>query len=240
MDFLPPRPLSDYPGGPMASARDLGTLIARLQAVPPFPPLADYLAMVERMLGAVRRSNTFATGLLDPHQGAFERIREAYPWDASTHVSAHNDPNPRNIIFDGTRLWLIDWETSYRNDPLTDVAILVDNVAPSSEIEDALLGAWLGRAPDRPTRARLLLMRPLTRLYYAGLLLSISTSRQPRTTPDSDLAALTPAEFGAAATSGALRGADMLYALGKMHLAAFLAGVSVPGFDEALVLCAAQ
>jgi hypothetical protein len=110
-------------------------------------------------------------------------------------------------------LWLVDWETSYRNDPLTDVAILVDNFAPSSDIEEALRHGWLGCAPDRSTRARLLLMRPLTRLYYAGLLLSISTFRQPRMTPNGDLAALTPAEFDAAATNGALKpGPETLYA----------------------------
>ncbi len=32
-------------------------------------------------------------------------------------------------LFDGKRLWLIDWETWHRNDPLVDVAILIDNLA---------------------------------------------------------------------------------------------------------------
>jgi thiamine kinase-like enzyme len=41
-------------------------------------------------------------------------------------VSSHNDSIPSNILFDGDRLWLIDWESAYRNDPLVDVAIVLD------------------------------------------------------------------------------------------------------------------
>ena len=75
-------------------------------------------------MAACSSSGLFAPGLLDRHQKGFERIREAYPWDAAALVSSHNDPNPANILFDGERLWLIDWETAYRNDPLVDVATL--------------------------------------------------------------------------------------------------------------------
>ena len=118
-------------------------------------------------------------------RGGFDTIREAYPWEAPAHVSAHNDPNPQNILFDGERLWLIDWETAYANDPLTDVAILTDNFAPTPELEASLLSAWLGAPPDRTIRARLQLMRQLTRLYYAGLILSMFAGA-PRSAPDAD------------------------------------------------------
>src|SRR5258706_15923009 len=118
------------------------------------------------MLAYERGSGLFAAGLLAPHAAGYEHIRAAYAWDASSLVSSHNDPNPRNIIFDGDRLWLVDWETAFRNDPLTDVAILADNFAPTPDLEDVLLQAWFGGAPDRHLRARLILMRQLTRLYY--------------------------------------------------------------------------
>ncbi len=91
-------------------------------------------------------------------------------------VSSHNDPVPRNILFDGRRLWLIDWESAYRNDPLVDVAITLDNLAPSPALEAALLHAWLGRRPDEAMLARLALVRAFTRLYYAGVFLSASAA----------------------------------------------------------------
>jgi Ser/Thr protein kinase RdoA (MazF antagonist) len=237
MDFVPQRPLAEYPGGALALARDLGSLAARLRDTSPFPALHDYRVMLTRMLGWLR-SRLFVDGLLEPHVAAFERIRDAYPWDAAALASCHNDPNPRNILFDGQRLWLIDWETAYRNEPLADVAILADNFAQTPELESALLGAWLGRAPDRALRARLTLMRPLTRLYYAALLLGIAGARAPRPEPEKDLTAPSPAEFGAAVARGehTPASAETMYVLGKMMLAGFLAGATDQACEAALAV----
>jgi hypothetical protein len=80
-------------------------------------------------------------------------------------------------------------------------------------------------------------MLQLTRLYYAGLLLSIAAS-PPRETPESDLRAPTPNEFRAAFARGehAPTSRATMFVLGKMSLASFLAGMSAPGFDEALAI----
>jgi phosphotransferase family enzyme len=237
MDFISPRPLREYPGGPVQLTQDLGGLVRKLQATSPFPELHNYLAILSRLLGYVRNSGLFAAGLLDPHAAGFERIREVYRWDPSALVSSHNDPNPRNIIFDGERLWLVDWETAYRNDPLTDVAIVAENFAATPELENALLEAWMGHAPDRALRARFTLMRVLTRLYYAGLMLSISAAA-PRSDPDTDLSAPTPEEFHAEVADGRVKAGapETMYTLGKMLLAGFLTGLSAPSFEEAVAI----
>jgi Ser/Thr protein kinase RdoA (MazF antagonist) len=234
MDFRAPRPWHEYLGGPPRLARDVGALAARMQATPPFPALAPYAVILESMLRSLTRSGVFGEGLLDPHLAAFERIRAAYPWDESALVSSHNDPNVRNVLFDGERLWLVDWETAYRNDAMTDVAILVENFAGAPELEAELLTGWLGDTPNRTHRARLVLMRQLTRLYYAGLVLSAFVFA-PRGAPDTDLSAPTPAEFRADAEAGRLTiGPDLMYTLGKMYLAWFLAELRTPAFEDAL------
>lgn len=240
MDFLSQRPLGEYPGGPAALARAMGALVRDLQAAPAFPELHEFPAVVQRMLGFLRTSGMFADGLLDEHAEGLDRIRAAYAWGPSTLVSSHNDPNPRNIVFDGERLWLVDRETAYRNDPLTDVAIVVENLAPTPALEAQVVEAWLGRAPDGSVRARLMLMRLLTRIYYAGLLFAVAP-RTPTTAPETDLRAPTPAEFGAAVARGELKPAspEAMRALGKMCLAGFLAGLRAPGFDEALAVAGA-
>jgi aminoglycoside phosphotransferase (APT) family kinase protein len=235
MDFLRQVPTTEYPGGPSALATDLGRLAGRLQRTPAFPLLWPFPKVVERIFGFVRGSRLFADGLLDPHAEAFERVRDAYRWDSEALVSSHNDPNAQNVLFDGERLWLVDWETAYRNDPLTDVAILLENFAETPELERGLVEAWLGGEPSRLVRARLVLMRQLTRLYYAGLLLSIAAS-QPREISESDLSAPTPEEFRAAIARGEHAPASRatMFVLGKMCLAGFLAGTRAPGFDDAL------
>jgi aminoglycoside phosphotransferase (APT) family kinase protein len=237
MDFVPERPLSDYRGGPEGLARDLGELVAQLQATPAFPPVANYLTVLEGLLGRLVGSGLFTAGLLDRHQEGFERIRAAYPWDSKALVSSHNDPHPGNILFDGDRLWLIDWETAYRNDPLVDVAIFTMYFAASPELEAVLLRSWLGRAPDRALRARLVLMRQLTRVFYACAS-SLNAAATPRLVPESDLTALTPAEFRAAVEQGqlALGEPETQRIGGKVALATFLAGLAKPEFEEALVV----
>lgn len=233
LDYVAHRPLQEYPGGPVALASALGTLAARLQAAPQFPVLGDYRVFIDRLFGHLKK--VFVSGLLDSHAEAYAQIREVYPWDDSSLVSSHNDPNPRNILFDGERLWLIDWETSYRNDPLTDVAILAENHATTPEVESVLLSSWLGRPPDRVLGARLLLMRLLTRLYYAGLLIA-TTIREPSTL--SDLAAPTPEEFQSMIASGPLKAGsnEVKVVLGRMVLASFLAGVRTAEFQDALTI----
>ncbi len=231
-DFIVQQPLSAYPGGPGALAQALGVLLARLQATPAFPAFIDSPDLVRRLLAHVDLTGLFAAGLLDSHMEHLARLSEAHPWDPAKLVSSHNDPNPRNILFDGERLWLIDWESAYRNDPFADVAILLDNFAPTPELEAVFLKAWLGRAPDEAVYTRLALLRSLTRLYYAGVLLSASATL-PREAPDTDLAAPSLADFRRARREGRLAPGtrQTIHIAGKMYLAAFLSGRPVPALD---------
>ena len=232
-DFVPHRPMADLWASPDL-ARDLGNLVARLQAIPAFPPVMDYPTMVGRLLGLLLGSGLFAPGLLDPHREGFERIREAYPRNSAALVSSHNDLSPANILSDGERLWFIDWETAYGNDPLVDVATLTIFIA--AELEAVLLRSWLGRAPDRAQRARLVLMRSLGRLYY-GCAASLNAAQALGTVaPETDLSAPTWAEFGAAIEQKrlALGAPEVQRLVGKIALASFLAGVTASEFKEAL------
>jgi Ser/Thr protein kinase RdoA (MazF antagonist) len=234
MDFLTNRPLASFPGGAPALVRELGALAARLQSTEGFPEIS-YREMLERMTDSLQRSGLFAPDVLGPHAAALERISTVYPWHADPLVASHNDPNARNILFDGERLWLVDWETAYRNDPMTDVAIMAENFAPTDELEETLLGAWRRRTPDDFIRARLHVMRVLTRLYYAGLILS-PFAMNPPAEPDGDLTHLTPRQLAAEVGKGRLTvgTAEFMYAFGKMLLGGFLAGTRQPRFEQAL------
>lgn len=219
MDFIEAVPLDLLPGGETARAARLGELARRLQETVPFPALGDWRAIVGRLLGLLE--TRFAPGLLDPHRAAYQQLYETVSWDEAGHVSSHNDPNPRNVLFDGERLWLIDWETSYRNDPMVDVAILTDNFAPAGEPARQLLQAWLGRAPRPDEVERLEAIKRLTRLYYAGLLIGFGALGGD---PITDLSAPSRAEADARVARGELTEVtpETLLIAGKMCLAAFL------------------
>jgi hypothetical protein len=233
--FVSQRPIEDYPGGREQLAGALGSLVRRLQQTPPFPPVTPYLDIVDFLLLRLRDSGLFAPGSLAAYLEGFARIRGAYRWEPGSLVSSHNDPNPGNILFDGERLWLIDWETACRNDPLVDIAVLANYSASSPELEGMLLRTWLGRAPDRLTQARLTLMRQLVRLFYAGVILSmVPPTGDDR--PEANATALT--DFFAALTAGrfVMGQPETMRAFGKAFLREFRLAQSAPGFEEALTI----
>jgi aminoglycoside phosphotransferase (APT) family kinase protein len=234
-DFIEQVALEAYPGGPPALARALGELLARVQTTQVFPYFVEYPDIVARLFAHVRRTGLFAGGVLDQHVERLELLRGAYRASSSKLVSSHNDVVPNNILFDGRRLWLIDWESAYCNDPLVDVAILLDGVARFPEIEEVLLSAWLGRAPDETIRGRLEVVRALTRLYYAGVFLSASAAAS-WVKEETDLSAPSAVDFQRAIKAARLKAgtAETKHILGKMFLSSFLSGVAVPGFDAAV------
>jgi aminoglycoside phosphotransferase (APT) family kinase protein len=230
MDFIEDAPLETYPGGPQGLAQAVGVMLKQLQASPLFPCFMDYPDIVDRLWRHICKTGLFAHGVLNAASQRLVEIREAYVLDAGAYVSSHNDFLPRNLLFDGKRLWLIDWENGFRNDPLVDLATALDNFAPSPELEEVLLHAWLGQTPDRRLRDRLVLVRSLTRLFYAGVLFSASASAAPAMS-DPDLSAPTAAEFERTVRAGLLKPetAETSHVLGKMFLASFLSGAVPPG-----------
>jgi thiamine kinase-like enzyme len=63
-------------------------------------------------------------------------------------VFAHNDLLPANLIDDGTRIWLIDWDYAGWNSALFDIANLASNAELDAAGERFVLETYFGRAPD--------------------------------------------------------------------------------------------
>jgi len=232
IDFVEAQPLRLFPGGMLARAQALGAMLRELRSTPAFPWFVDYPDIVARLWTHVCRTGLFAAGVLDPVNERLAEIRQDYVWDRADSVSCHNDPVPSNVLFDGKRLWLIDWESAFRNDPLVDVAIISDHLARSPEMEHELLQAWLGKAPDDALRVRLKLVRALTHLYYAGVCFSASAT-MPRESADTDLTAHNVPTYERAFRSGPLtpQTFEAWQVLGKMFVASFLTGCATPGLE---------
>jgi hypothetical protein len=235
MDFIEERSLSAFPGGPPALAHAIGEVLRRVQMTPLFPEFVEYPDIVSRLWTWVCRTGLFASGVLDAYAERLESIRETYARHPVNLVSSHNDFVRRNLLFDGERLWLIDWESAYRNDPLVDVAIALDSFAASPELARVLLNAWLGHEPDDALYDRLALVRAFTRLYYAGVLLSASFAASGALA-DRDLSSPTLPGFQRAIRDGRFEPGmpQTKHILGKMYLASFMTGAAPPGLDAAV------
>jgi len=66
-------------------------------------------------------------------------------------VFAHNDLVPQNILDDGEKIWLIDFEYAAFSIPLSDLANLASNAGFSPEQDRELLGFYYGASPDANT-----------------------------------------------------------------------------------------
>ncbi len=71
---------------------------------------------------------------------------------------AHNDLLAANVIDDGKRLWLIDWEYGGFNSPLFDLGNLASNNGLTPDQVDWLLGAYDGAKPGAARKRALAAM----------------------------------------------------------------------------------
>ena len=69
-------------------------------------------------------------------------------------VYGHNDLLPGNVLDDGNRLWLIDWDYAGFNSPLFDLANLASNNELLAEQEEWVLHAYFGQPANADLRRR--------------------------------------------------------------------------------------
>lgn len=150
-------------------------LLRSLHETTGFVANGDHLHNIRSVLTLLPAIDRVAAGLLDAHVAALDEISAVYPWDPSTFVSSHNDPNQFNVIYDGDRLWLIDWETSTLNDRFVDLAVLANHQGAEA-LSPLVLDTYLGRGPTDTDFARLGLMQLIARLFAGAILLLIVPS----------------------------------------------------------------
>jgi thiamine kinase-like enzyme len=101
--------------------------------------------------------------LHSPHASALpafakmaERLEQAVgPVDI---VFGHNDMLASNLLDDGERLWLVDWEYAGFNSPLFDIGGLASNSGASLEAAEHMLELYFERPVDRDLRRRMAAM----------------------------------------------------------------------------------
>ncbi|PCJ08057.1 MAG: choline kinase [Rhodobacteraceae bacterium] len=98
-----------------------------------FHVLRDYAA-------SLREGNSAYQPLLEPLLQTASKLEQAV--GPVQLVLGHNDLLAANILDDGTRLWLLDWEYGGFNSPLFDLAGLASNNALSEAQEHAMLESY--------------------------------------------------------------------------------------------------
>jgi aminoglycoside phosphotransferase (APT) family kinase protein len=110
----------------------------------------------------------------------YAEVAAVYPHDDAEMVSSHNDVfKPDNILFDGHRVWLVDWEAAFLNDRYADLAAVANQVVTNDEEEMVYLQGYFGAAPDQYQLARFHLMQQIAHLFYTMAFLHLGAMGKP-------------------------------------------------------------
>ncbi|MGW2723383.1 phosphotransferase [Streptomyces sp. NPDC001492] len=162
VDGHPVRPAARW------QALSVADLLARLHSLAWDDPSRLYAdkrrAANETVLRLTERFPTLA--LFGEALRAFDALRSGLRGLAVPQTLCHNDLNPGNMLFDGRRGWLIDFDHVGLGDPLFDVATALDSLGLPPRAAGAFLVRYFGRPPTEDERARLELLGCLALLRY--------------------------------------------------------------------------
>jgi aminoglycoside phosphotransferase (APT) family kinase protein len=179
-DFVNALPLSAA-----EAIRHLPVALRILHALPQFPPasfnttctfLLHQGPMLDGFLKKFQTESPLPKREIEQVLTQYLRIVDAYAPPASDIVPSHNDLfKPDNILFDGSRPWLIDSEASFPNDRFADLAAVANMLATDEQDERAFLQTYFAAPPTPYQQARLHLMRQLAHMFYAMAFLAGSS-----------------------------------------------------------------
>jgi aminoglycoside phosphotransferase (APT) family kinase protein len=183
-DFVKTEPL------PASEARvRLPAVLRTLHRLPPFGTtpfntsctfLINKGPVLDGFLQKFQAANILPKAQSEEFFARYAELAAVYPVDEAEMVSSHNDLfKPDNILFDGQRVWLIDWEAAFLNDRYADLAVVANQVVTNEEEEIAYLQEYFGAAPDRYQLARFHLMQQMAHLFYTLAFLFQGFTGQP-------------------------------------------------------------
>ena len=194
---------------------------------------AKYPAL-EGYLQKFRSANLLPKAASDEFFARFAELAAVYPYDDAEMVSSHNDLfKPDNILFDGQRVWLVDWEAAFLNDRYADLAVVANQVVSSDDEERAFLHQYFGAPPDAYRLARFHLMQQLAHLFYTVAFLFIGSAGKPidwrGPVPE-----FTEYQRRIWTREVDLANSEVKVVYGQVHWERFLRNVGQPRYQEAL------
>ncbi|WP_437730499.1 phosphotransferase [Sorangium sp. So ce1335] len=233
-DFVEAKPM------PGDAARRIAGVIRRLHALPSFPRMENYLDTIDGYVRRFQAARLLPDKATDDIVRGHDRLAKVYPRDDADLVASHNDLTPENILFDGDRVWLVDWEGAFLNDRYADLAVAASFFVRNEADEEVYLRAYFGEPAGEYRRARFYLMRQAVHVFYATyfMLLATASSRPfdpEMTAPDFKAFHL---RLASGETSLATDEGKLKYA--KVHLSQALRGMQAPRFDESIARVASR
>jgi thiamine kinase-like enzyme len=183
--------VEEVPFPPTEALVRMPTVLRTLHALPPFPAgvhALDTSCMwlmhkgndVGGFIGKLQEAKTLTQSECEELLGWHAQLSAVYPHHDPDMVSSHNDFfKPDNILFDGHRVWLVDWEAAFLNDRYADLAVVANLIVTNDAEEKRYLQEYFGQPPDPYQLARFFLMQQVVHLFYAMVFLLMGSSGEP-------------------------------------------------------------
>ena len=184
-DFVDAVPL------PMADALvRVPATLRTLHALPPFAGVPDRIntscmfllnqgATLDGFIQRFRSANLLPEAEKEELLALAAQLAAAYPRHDPQMVSSHNDLfKPDNILFDGHRVCLIDFEAAFLNDRYADLAVVANMLLNNDADERTFLQECFGQPPNEYQLARLFFMRQVAHVFYTMAFVFANPSRE--------------------------------------------------------------
>ena len=158
------------PGSRQAAVASLVSVLAKLHALPtsglaPTAPM-DFT----RTLFAAQAQRAGFPAWAAPLGLRLVAIAQILAGD-DTLVLSHGDLNPANILWDGTRVWLVDWDAAGLCHPYLDLATIANFLSLPDATATSLLAMQQRAAIDDDQQEIFRACRDLSRIAYASIFL---------------------------------------------------------------------
>lgn len=218
---------------------ELAKTIRSIHSLPCNVPGPDLQQTIAAMVDGFVQSKILAGPVVQECFAHYAAIAQKYPWHDPERVLSHNDLNPANLLSDGTRLWVVDWDAAFLNDRYVDLAAAANFFIHTQEQETQFLQVYFDGQVDEYKNARFYIMRQLSRIIYAILLVQVAVRNDPAGHPlDQKMEGNTLRVFGERMTAGkvSMQTPEGQLMYGKAQMNEALRHMRSPRFDAALGL----
>ena len=153
--------------------------IRKVHELSPFPaPTNNYFTVIDGFMERLKAKKILPESNAEELFRGYAEIAKVYP-RGDESVASHNDLKPQNIIYDGARVWLVDWEVAFLNDRYLDLAVVANFFVRNDAEEERYLSEYFGDKPDAYRRARFYLMQQITHAAYVSWLMVLAAGTGP-------------------------------------------------------------
>ena len=135
---------------------ELAGVLRAIHGGPPLPSRFDAYGIGEEYARLTRERGGRVPAAVAPLLAAAARIRAALSGPEHAPVPCHNDLLGANVLDDGRRLWIVDWDYAGMGDRFFDLANLSVNNGFGEADDEALLDAYSACTPARFAALRLM------------------------------------------------------------------------------------